>query len=224
MTLGFAVGLSGLAFGAAAIGAGLTVWQACALSLLAYTGASQFALAGVIGAAGNLLAGAAGAIVLGSRNALYGLQLAGLLGAGGLRRLAVAHGVTDESAAIAIARQDQRDARAAFGATFAVLYLTWNLATLAGAIRAGAIRSPQRFGLDVIGPAAFAALLWPRLRSGRSERRVALAGAVVAIGLTPVLPPGVPVILAAAAALVAALAPAPDLPSPPAAGRDGGPA
>jgi predicted branched-subunit amino acid permease len=76
VSLGLAVGVSGVAFGAAAVSSGLSVWQACALSLLAFTGASQFALAGVIASGGSLVAGTAGAIMLGSRNTLYVLRLA----------------------------------------------------------------------------------------------------------------------------------------------------
>lgn len=204
--LGLAVGVSGVAFGAAAVGSGLSAWQACALSLLAFTGASQFALAGVIAAGGSLLAGTAGAILLGSRNTLYGLRLAEVLRPRGPRRLLMAIGVIDETTAMTLAQPDAGAGRRAFTATFATLYVTWNLATLAGAIGAGRVGSPQAFGLDVVGPAAFLALIYPRLRAGRTERAVALAGAGIALATTTVLTVGVPVILAAVAALAGALA------------------
>lgn len=204
--LGLAVGVSGVAFGAAAVSSGLSTWQACALSLLAFTGASQFALAAVIAGGGGLLAGTAGAILLGSRNTLYGLRLAGLLRVRVPLRLLVALGVIDETTAITLAQPDPSAARTGFAATFCTLYLTWNLATLGGAIGAGRIGSPDTFGLDVVGPAAFLALIWPRLRAGRTERQVALGGAALAVGTTTVLPVGVPVILAATAALAGALA------------------
>jgi predicted branched-subunit amino acid permease len=204
--LGLAVGTSGLAFGAAATGSGLTAWQACTLSLLAYTGASQFALTAAVASGGSLIAGTAGAILLGSRNALYSLRLADLLGLRGGRRLLTAHGVTDESTAVALAQPDAAAAGAAFRATFVSLYLTWNTCTLAGALGAGRLGSPQSLGLDVVGPAAFLALIWPRLRAGRAERAVGLLGAAIALGATPLLPAGVPVILAASAALAATFA------------------
>jgi predicted branched-subunit amino acid permease len=204
--LGLAVGVSGLAFGAAAVGSGITAWQACALSLFAFTGASQFALAGVIAGGGSLLAGSAGAILLGSRNTLYGLRLAETLRPAGWRTPLAAIGVIDETTAIALAQPDPPSLRKGFWATFCCLYLTWNIATLAGALGAGKIGSPQAFGLDVVGPAAFLALIWPRLREGRIERWVALAGVAIALGATPILPAGVPVILAALAALGGALA------------------
>jgi predicted branched-subunit amino acid permease len=216
VSLGLAVGVSGLAFGAAAVSSGLSAWQACALSLLAFTGASQFALAGVMASGGSLLAGTAGAILLGSRNTLYGLRLADVLRPRGPRRLLTALGVIDETTAMTLAQPDPASSRLAFNATFWCLYLTWNLATLGGALGAGRIGSPQAFGLDVVGPAAFLALIWPRLKAGGTERLVALAAAAIALGTTRVLPVGVPVILAATAALAVALA-------SPAAGRSGDP-
>ena len=197
--LGLAVGLSGLAFGAAAAAAGLSVAQACALSLLAFTGASQYALAAAIAGGGSLIAGTCGALLLGSRNALYGLRLAGLLGVRGPRRLLAAHAVIDETTAMALAQPGGRAGRAGFVATFATLYTVWNGATLVGALGAGRLGSPATFGLDVVGPAAFLALLWPRLSGGPAERSVALLAAVIAAAATPFLPPGVPVIVAAVA-------------------------
>jgi len=202
--LGLAVGASGVAFGAAAVSSGLSAWQACALSLLAFTGASQFALAGVVAAGGSLLAGTAGAILLGSRNTLYGLRLADTLRPRGPRRLLVSLGVIDETTAMTLAQPDPATSRTAFTATFATLYVTWNLATLAGAIGAGRVGSPDTFGLEIVGPAAFLALIYPRLRAGRTERAVALTGAAIALATTTVLPAGVPVILAAVAALAGA--------------------
>jgi predicted branched-subunit amino acid permease len=204
--LGLAVGTSGLAFGAAAVGSGLSVAQACVLSLLAFTGASQFALAGAIGGGGSLAGGVASAVLLGSRNALYGLRLTHVLEPRGPRKLLLAHGVIDETTAVSLAQPDAASARLAFRATFATLYVTWNLCTLLGAYGAGRLGSPQSLGLDVVGPAAFLALIWPRLRAGRTERAVGLLGAAVALTATPFLPPGVPVILAATAALAGALA------------------
>jgi predicted branched-subunit amino acid permease len=221
IALGLAVGTSGLAFGAAAVASGLSVAQACVLSLVAYTGASQFALAAAVAGGGNLIAGTASAVLLGSRNGLYGLRLASLLDFRGPFRLLAALGITDESTAVALAqpaggRPGRAAVRAGFLATFASLYLTWNAGTLAGALGAGRLGSASSFGLDVVGPAAFLALLWPRLRDGRTERAVALAGAVIALAATPFCPPGLPVVLAAAAALGAALLPAAAAPVPPA--------
>ena len=152
------------------------------------------------------LAGTVGAILLASRHTLYGLRLAEVLRPRGPGRLIAALGVIDETAAMTLAQPDQTAGRKAFSATFCALYVAWNLATLAGALGAGRIGSPQAFGLDVVGPAAFLALIYPRLRAGRTERGVALAGVVIALAMTPVPPTGVGVILASVAALGGALA------------------
>src|SRR5450755_3807028 len=103
----------------------------------------------------------------------------------GGRRLLAAHGVIDETTAVALAQPGAAAAAAGFRATFASLYLTWNICTLAGALGAGRLGSPQSLGLDVVGPAAFLALIWPRLRAGRTERGVGLLGAAIAVGATP---------------------------------------
>lgn len=199
--VGLAVGLSGLAFGAAAVAAGLGVAQACVLSLVAFSGASQFALIGVVAGGGNMIAGAVGAVLLGGRNGLYGLRLAETLRVRGWRRLLTAHLVIDETTAVATAQPGPRPARAGFWATAISLFTVWNLATLLGALGAARLGSPETYGLDVVGPAAFLALLWPRLTAGRTERRVAALAAVVAVAATPLLPAGVPVMLSAVAAL-----------------------
>jgi predicted branched-subunit amino acid permease len=199
--VGLAVGVFGAVFGAAAATAGLSVPQACVLSLLAFTGASQFALIGVLSSGGSLLAGVLGAVLLGGRNALYGLRLAGLLNVRGLRRVGTAHFVIDETTAVATAQPDPGTARAGFAATAVSVYLVWNLTTLLGALGASRIGDPRTYGLDAVGPAVFLALLWPRLREGATERRVALGAAALAVAATPLLPPGVPVMLAAVAAL-----------------------
>jgi predicted branched-subunit amino acid permease len=199
--VGFAVGLSGVAFGAASVAAGLGVAQACALSLLAFSGASQFALISVVAGGGNLIAGAVGAVLLGGRNTLYGLRLAETLRVRGWRRLLTAHVVIDETTAVATAQHGPRQARAGFWATAISIFTIWNLTTLGGALGASRLGDPRTYGLDVVGPAAFLALLWPRLTAGAAERRVAVLAALVAVGTTPLLPPGIPVMLAALAVL-----------------------
>jgi predicted branched-subunit amino acid permease len=199
--VGFAVGLSGVAFGAAAVAAGLSVAQTCALSLVAFSGASQFALVGVVAGGGNLVAGALGAVLLGGRNTLYGLRLAETLGVRGWRRPLTAHVVIDETTAVATAQDGRRAARAGFLATGISIFTVWNLMTLVGALGASRMGDPDTYGLDVVGPAAFLALLWPRLRTGGAERRVAVLAALLALATTPLLPPGIPVMLAAVAAL-----------------------
>src|SRR6476661_7609976 len=127
--IGVAVGAFGLSYGAIAVASGFSVLQTCALSVLMFTGASQFALVGVIGGGGSLLAGALTALLLGSRNALYGLRLSSLLRVRGARRALAAQLVIDESAAMALTR-----GAPGFWATGAAVFVCWNAGTAAGAL------------------------------------------------------------------------------------------
>lgn len=197
--VGIAVGLSGFAFGVTAAGAGISVAQACVLSLLVFTGASQFALVGALAAGGNPFTAAAGAFFLGTRNAFYGLRLSQLLALPRLLRPFAAHWVIDETTAVALAQPDRKSARLGFGVTGLSLYVLWNLTTLLGALGAEAIGDTSAWGLDAAGPAVFLALLAPMLKTA-TERAVAALALVLGLGFLPVLPAGVPVLIAALAA------------------------
>jgi predicted branched-subunit amino acid permease len=206
--LGVAVGLYGAAFGASADAAGLNLWQAMTLSALMFTGASQFALVGVLGAGGGALAAVGSALLLGTRNTVYGVRLVPLLRPqGALRRLGLAHWVIDETTAMALAAPNRTLGRLAFLATGASIYLMWNAMTVVGALGAAALGGTARAALDAVVPAAFLALLWPRLRrtfpEAATQRKVAVGGAVVALALTPFVPAGVQVIAAVIAVALA---------------------
>jgi predicted branched-subunit amino acid permease len=205
--IGVATGAYALSFGAISTAAGLTLLQTVSLSVLMFTGASQFALVGVIGAGGSVWAGAATAALLGTRNALYGLRLASLLDAKGLRRFATSHFVIDETTAMAIARESPADARHAFWATGIAIFTLWNLGTLIGALATHALPNPKVLGFDAAPPAAFLALLAPRLRA-REPMAIALLGAVVAIAVLPFVPAGVPLLIVAVLVVLIGLRPA----------------
>ncbi|WP_338783497.1 AzlC family ABC transporter permease [Streptomyces sp. DG1A-41] len=199
--VGVAVGLSGFAFGVTSAGSGLTLMQTCALSLLVFTGASQFALVGALAAGGGPFTAAAGAFFLGVRNAFYGLRLSQLLALPRAVRPFAAQWVIDETAAVALAQPTRRGARIGFVVTGLSLYVLWNLTTLLGALGAGALGDTDAWGLDAAGPAVFLALLAPMLKTG-TERAVAGLAVLLLLGLLPVLPAGVPVLMAALAAPV----------------------
>src|SRR4051794_10522585 len=206
--LGLAVGLYGAAFGAAADAAGLDVWQAMTLSALMFTGASQFAMVGVLGAGGSALAAVGSALLLGTRNTVYGVRLVPLLQPRGLfRRAGTADWVIDETTAMALAAPNRVLGKLAFLVTGAAIYLMWNAMTVVGVLGAAALGGTSRAALDAVVPAAFLALLWPRLRKSFPEaavqRRVAVGGAVVALALTPFVPAGVQVVAAVVAVALA---------------------
>jgi predicted branched-subunit amino acid permease len=201
LAVGAATGAYGASFGAVSAAAGLSVVQTCALSLLMFTGGSQFALVAVIGAGGGALAATATALVLGSRNAFYGLRLSPLLGVRGQRKAVAAQLVIDESTAMAVGQADVQRARTGFWATGLSVYVLWNLATLIGALGTAAVPDPRVLGLDAAAPAAFLALLAPQVRARRPVA-VAVAAAAIALASAPFVPPGVPVLLAGSAALL----------------------
>ena len=197
--IGVAVGAYGLSFGAAAVTAGMSTLQACALSLLLFTGASQFALVGVLGAGGGAVAGVAGALLLGTRNTLYAVRLGVLLPVRGPRRVLAAQLTIDETTAMATAAPAGL-AGTAFWASGVSVYVLWNLATLVGAVGTARLGDPAVLGLDAAVPAAFLALLAPQLRE-RDTLALGAAGALLAALAIPLTPAGVPVLLAAVAVL-----------------------
>jgi predicted branched-subunit amino acid permease len=196
--LGIAIasGAYAIAFGAISIASGLSVPQTMVLSAVMFTGASQFAMVGVIGAGGSVWAGAFTAILLGTRNAFYSLRLASMLQVRGARRPLAAHFVLDETTAMAIARDDPQLSRFGFWATGIALFTFWNTGTLVGALATQAISDPRVFGLDAAVPAAFLALLAPRLRA-REPLLVAIAAAAVALLVVSFVPAGVPLLIVA---------------------------
>ena len=193
----------GISFGALAVASGLDVWQTCVLSLVMFTGGSQFAFIGVIGAGGVAAAPAAiaSAGLLGVRNVAYGLRMAPVVGTSRVTRALGPHFTIDESTAVALAHTEPRARRVGFWVTGVGIYLGWNLTTLLGALLGDVLGDPKQYGLDAAAAAAFLALLWPRLRR-RQAIAVGVAAAVVATALTPVLMAGIPVLIAALVAVV----------------------
>ena len=195
----------GASFGAIAVGSGLTLAQTMALSLVMFTGASQFAFVGVAASGGSPFAAVPAGLLLGVRNAFYGVPISEILHPRGFARLWIAHFVIDETTAMAVSQATPRARRFAFWATGLILFSLWQLGSLGGALIGSAV-NPEEIGLDAAAPAVFLALLWPSLRL-REARWVALAGAVIALALVPIAPPGIPVVAAAVAALVGGLLP-----------------
>jgi predicted branched-subunit amino acid permease len=200
VSVSLATGLYGISFGALSVAAGLNLWQTQLLSIVMFTGGSQFALVGVLGAGGLGSAAVASAALLGGRNLLYAVQLGPLLGLRGWRRLLGAHLTIDESTAVALAQSSPAARRLGFWWTGAGVWLCWNALTLLGALAGDAMGDPRAWGLDAAAAAAFLGLLWPRLAPRQAQATAALA-VVIALAASPWLTPGVPVLLAGLAAL-----------------------
>jgi len=203
LSVSFAVGLYGIAFGAAGIAAGFSIPPTCLLSLLTFSGASQFAVVGVMGAGGTALSGIATAALLGIRNTLYGLRMAPILKVQGWKKVIAAQITIDESTGVAIGQEDLGvDAmKDGFWLTGFGVYVLWNFFTLVGSLGAQAMGNPSAWGLDAAVPAAFLGLVWPRLL-GKFERALAVTALVIAILLSPYIAAGLPIILTALLAVI----------------------
>lgn len=199
LSISVATGLYGISFGALSVAAGLTVAQTCALSLLMFTGGSQFAFVGVIGGGGTPAAATAAATLLGVRNAVYGVQMNALLRPPWPRKVLQAHVTIDESVATASSQEDPAEEFRGFWTAGIGVWVLWGLFTFVGAVAGDLLGDPAAWGLDGAAVAAFLGLLWPRLH-GRDPWAVAVVAAVVTVVVTPVLPPGIPIIVAAAVA------------------------
>ena len=195
LSVSFTVGLYGIAFGAAGIAAGFSLLQTCLLSLLTFSGASQFAVVGVMGAGGSAISAISTASLLGVRNSLYGLRLAPLLKLKGLKRVVGAQITIDESTGVALGQLDLgEDAmRQGFWLTGIGVYIFWNFFTVVGALGAQAMGDPAAWGLDAAVPAAFLGLVWPRL-TNKLERTLAISAMLLALVMTPFVAAGVPII------------------------------
>jgi len=201
LSVAIATSAYGISFGALAVASGLDVWQTCALSLLMFSGGSQFALVGVVAGGGAPATAIASAAVLGVRNTLYGLSVRPWLGARGALRLPAAQLTIDESTAVGLAQAEEPARRIGFWVTGIGVFLGWNAMTLVGALVGDVLGDVRMWGLDAAAAAAFVGLLWPRLRT-RQAIAVGVASAVVAAALVPALPAGGPVLAAVAVAIV----------------------
>ena len=204
-SIGIAVAMYGVSFGALGTTTGLTIPQTMALSLLMFTGASQFTLVSTLASGGTALTAVVASWLMGTRNAAYSMRMTPILKAKGPGRLVAVQLTIDESTAMGLAQDEAafegRASRLAFWATGLSVYLLWNLATFIGAISVSSIGDPKSFGLDAAIAAGLFALVWPQIKS-RIDLSVALGGALIALALTPFVSPGVPVLAAALVSII----------------------
>jgi branched chain amino acid efflux pump len=201
LSISVATGLYGVSFGALAVASGLSIWQTIALSALMFTGGSQFAFIGVLSGGGTGAAAFGAAALLGIRNVVYGTQINRMLRLSGWRKFVAAHITIDESTATAAGQTDPDEQRRGFWTAGLGIFVLWNLFTAVGALLGDALGDPRRWGLDGAAVAAFLGLLWPRLRA-REPVAIAVVCALVTVLAVPWVPPGLPILLAAAVAAV----------------------
>ncbi|MDR9395894.1 AzlC family ABC transporter permease [Pontimonas sp.] len=202
LQVALAVSLYGVSFGALAVTSGFSLWQTMVLSLVMFSGASQFALIGII-ATGGAAAGLAAVLsagLLGIRNSLYALRMSPLVGARGGLRVIAAHLTIDESTAVGSAQTSVAAGRVGFWTTGVGLFIGWNLMTLLGALLGNVLGDVRTYGLDAAAAAAFLGLVWPWLTRGEPVV-AAVAAAVLTVALVPALPTGVPVLVVALTAI-----------------------
>ncbi|KAB0588905.1 AzlC family ABC transporter permease [Comamonas kerstersii] len=196
LSISIATGLYGISFGALSVGAGLNLWQTMALSALMFTGGSQFAFIGVIAGGGTGAAALGAASLLGVRNAVYGMQMNRMLQPRGWRKAAAAQLTIDESAATASGQLEPQEQQRGFWTAGLGVFVLWNAFTLLGALLGDALGDPRKWGLDGAAVAAFLGLLWPRLRQREPVALAVLCGVVTMLAV-PLLPPGLPILVAA---------------------------
>lgn len=199
LSISVATGLYGVSFGALSVTSGLDFWQTMALSLLLFSGGSQFAFIGVIAGGGSGLAAMGAATLLGMRNGIYGMQLNVLLHPKGWRKYAAAQLTIDESAATSTGQSDPVEQQRGFWTAGLGIFILWNVFTAVGALAGSAMGDPKQWGLDGAAVAAFLALLWPRLK-GKEPVAIAIVCALATVLAVPFVPAGVPILVAAAVA------------------------
>lgn len=211
-----ASGVVGVSFGAIAVAAGMSVWLASLMSMLVFAGGSQFMVVGVVAGGGSPVAAVLAGLLLNARHLPFGVVVSDVLGRTWPMRLLGTHLMVDESVAFALSQKDPARRRAAYWLCGGTLFVAWNVGVLIGAMAGRALGNPDALGLDAAFPAAMFALLLPSLRASPEEkapaaegaespkagqaaamaRRVALVGAAIALLTTPLLPAGLPVLLA----------------------------
>lgn len=203
LALSAAASVVGMSFGALAVAAGVSAPLVVGMSVLVFAGGAQFLAVGVLAAGGSVVAAVAGALLLNARHLPFGLAVADSIGRSWPARLVGAHILIDETTAFATAQHDPRRARMAYWATGVILFVAWNLGTVAGVLAGQVMGDPAAFGVDAAFPAGLLALLMPALRDAPDALRVAVVGGVLALVATPLLPAGLPPLVALLALLVA---------------------
>jgi 4-azaleucine resistance transporter AzlC len=191
-----AVGAVGMSYGATAVTSGLPIWLPILLSVLVIAGSSELLFVGIVAAGGSPVTAVVAGLLVNARHVPYGLGLPDVVGRG-WRRVLGTHVMNDESVVFALAHKDLGRSRAAYWACGLGVLLCWPLGAVLGALLGTVVHDTNALGLDAMFPAVLLALVLPSLRE-KDKRLAALTGAAIALAATPLLPAGLPVLLALA--------------------------
>jgi 4-azaleucine resistance transporter AzlC len=197
---GIAALLVGVSFGVVAepvMGASAAI----AMSVFVFAGAAQFGSTAVLASGGSAVTAILAGIMLNARFLPMGVAVARFLDGGPRARALQGQAIVDASWAAAHLGEGRFDRKMLIGATIPQ-YPGWVLGTVIGALGANKLGDPKALGLDAVFPAFFLGLLLEEALTSRTARLVAITGAAIALALTPLLPPGLPILIASAAALL----------------------
>jgi 4-azaleucine resistance transporter AzlC len=198
--LAIAVVVFGTSFGILARDAGMGAVAPIVMSFTTFAGSAQLAVTSVLDDGGAVAAAIVAGVLLNLRYLAIGVSVAPSLRGSAARRLAESQLAIDES--WAMAQRDGRVDRDRMVGAGLVLLVCWCGGTVIGVLGGSALGDPADYGLDAMFPALFLALLVGQLHTRRT-RAAALGGALIALALTPLLPPGLPIIAASAGAVIA---------------------
>src|SRR3954463_13129918 len=197
---GIAAFLAGVSFGVVAkpaIGAA----PAIAMSVFVFAGAAQFGATAVLASGGSALTAILAGVMLNARFLPMGVAVASSVRGGPLARALQGQTIVDGSWAAAHLGGGRFDRKILIGATIPQ-YPAWVLGTVIGALGANRLGDPRSLGLDAVFPAFFLGLLLEEALRSPIARVVAVTGGVIALALTPLLPAGLPILIASTAALL----------------------
>ncbi|MBS0925271.1 AzlC family ABC transporter permease [Providencia sp. JGM181] len=184
----------GISYGALAHSQGFDWWVPLMLSIFVLAGASEFLFIGVVFSGGSPLSAALAGLLVNSRHIPFSFAVSELTGKGAKSLLGY-HIMNDESVVFGLAQESEREKTAAFWLCGLGILICWPVGVVIGEILGSFIQDTHALGMDAMFPAIILALSLPALKDKRL-RLAAIVGAVIAVVATPVLPAGIPVLLA----------------------------
>ena len=189
-----------LSYGAAAAEAGWGFWAPVAFSMLAFTGAAQFALLTTL-ASGSAVAAVSSSVLINARYVVMSVALNDSLRGGRPRRSLQAQALADPSFVLAHRGGGRFDAPRLIGAT-APQWVCWVTGTAVGVLAGPSPGLLHALGADVVFPAFFLLLAMDEVRRSPGALLAAGCGAAIAGGLLLVTEPGYALLAGTAGALV----------------------